>query len=226
MTEASADPAATQTQVDPASDTAAASADSNVEKIATKTGEAKEDVKADADPAVVEDKGAEGDEDKDKDKDKEPSAPETYEDFKVPDGLVLDKAMVEKAAPVFKELNLPQESAQRIVDLYAEQVAQKTKETSEFWVNQLAAWKAESKADKEIGGDSYEKNLNYALKGVEAIGSPELIGLLDQYGISSNVHFIKFAINAGKLVSEDVIEPSGGGGSGEESVEQRWYGPR
>jgi len=45
--------------------------------------------------------------------------PETYEEFKVPEGYTLDKAAIEKASPLFKELNLTQDQAQKLVDFYA-----------------------------------------------------------------------------------------------------------
>lgn len=46
-------------------------------------------------------------------------APEAYADFKVPDGFALDKAAIDKVLPVFKELNLNQDQAQKLVDQYA-----------------------------------------------------------------------------------------------------------
>src|SRR5262245_53151779 len=48
-------------------------------------------------------------------------APEKYEDFKVPEGYTLDGEVGKEASAMFKELNLPQEAAQRLVDFYVKQ---------------------------------------------------------------------------------------------------------
>jgi hypothetical protein len=57
------------------------------------------------------------------DKNKKPEtptgAPETYADFKAPEGVTLDKDAIASAIPVFKELNLTQEQAQKLVEFQA-----------------------------------------------------------------------------------------------------------
>lgn len=45
-------------------------------------------------------------------------APEAYAAFKAPEGRELDKSFLDKATPVFKELNLPQAAAQKLVDTW------------------------------------------------------------------------------------------------------------
>lgn len=45
-------------------------------------------------------------------------APETYAEFKFPDGRTADKALVDEASALFKEANLTQDQAQKLVDLY------------------------------------------------------------------------------------------------------------
>ena len=87
--------------------------DGNVEADDT----SKDDVEASSDKA----KEGEGDgksEDADKgDKDKNEAAPEKYEDFKLPEGMEVNTDLLDKATPVFKELNLTQDQAQKMVDL-------------------------------------------------------------------------------------------------------------
>jgi hypothetical protein len=57
------------------------------------------------------------------DKNKKPEAsagaPETYADFTAPEGVTLDKDAIAAALPVFKELNLTQEQAQKLVEFQA-----------------------------------------------------------------------------------------------------------
>lgn len=46
-------------------------------------------------------------------------APETYADFKVPDGQSIDKALLDRATPIFRELDLDQAQAQKLIDVVA-----------------------------------------------------------------------------------------------------------
>ena len=46
------------------------------------------------------------------------AAPESYTDFSVPEGHTLDAAAIESATPLFRELGLSQDQAQKLVDFY------------------------------------------------------------------------------------------------------------
>jgi hypothetical protein len=54
------------------------------------------------------------------DKAKTEGAPEKYVDFTLPEGRTVNKAMLEKALPIFKDLNLSQEQAQKLVAFQTE----------------------------------------------------------------------------------------------------------
>src|SRR5579863_3544340 len=58
---------------------------------------------------------------KDKTEPKPSAAPDKYTDFKAPDGYTLDPATIEAATPIFKELGLSQDAAQKLVDFHATQ---------------------------------------------------------------------------------------------------------
>ena len=50
-------------------------------------------------------------------------APETYADFTVPEGSTVSKEVIgESATPLFRELGLSQDQAQKLVDFYSTQV--------------------------------------------------------------------------------------------------------
>lgn len=49
-------------------------------------------------------------------------APDTYTDFKLPDGLTLEPTALTEATAVFKDLNLTQAQAQSLVDFHAKQL--------------------------------------------------------------------------------------------------------
>lgn len=83
-------------------------------------------------------------------------APEKYEEFKAPEhwkdkGLELDPKSIEAAIPLFKELNISQEGAQKLVDFYTG-MAEKAADSGVNTMNEMRAeWRDEIKADKEIG---------------------------------------------------------------------------
>jgi len=79
-------------------------------------------------------------------------APEAYADFKVPEGLVIDPEVLASAAPIFKELNLPQEAAQKLVDIYNKQMSGTRDSAIKAVETQRTEWRDAIKADKDIGG--------------------------------------------------------------------------
>src|SRR6266403_1426137 len=47
-----------------------------------------------------------------------PGAPEAYTDFTLPEGVKLEGETLKSAQELFKDLNLPQDGAQRLVDFH------------------------------------------------------------------------------------------------------------
>jgi len=76
-------------------------ADKGEEKVGDKAGELKDGKDSTADKA-------------------EKVIPDVYADFKVPEGMEVDKSLLNEALPVFKEMKLSQEEAQKLVDLQAQ----------------------------------------------------------------------------------------------------------
>ena len=81
----------------------------------------------------------------------EPVVPETY-DFRAPEGATLDTAAIERATPIFKELGLTQDQAQKLVDLYPKITENIVKANNDAYTAMREGWVSELKADKEIGG--------------------------------------------------------------------------
>lgn len=82
----------------------------------------------------------------------ETSAPESYTDFSVPEGHTLDAAAIESATPLFRELGLTQDQAQKLVDFYSTQVGKINAENEGYMETLRTQWREELKADKDIGG--------------------------------------------------------------------------
>jgi uncharacterized protein (DUF4415 family) len=136
-------------------------------------------------------------------------APEAYEDFTVPDGVVLDAEVTEQFKAVAKELNLPQEAAQKVTDLGV-QLAQKWAEESAARIAEMqTGWRNETQADREIGGDTLPQTLSVAKAAVDKFGTPALGELLEQSGLGNHPEIIRFCARVGKAVSEDTFVAGG-----------------
>lgn len=134
-------------------------------------------------------------------------APEKYE-FKAPENVVVDEATLGDLSAVAKELNLPQESAQKILDKLAPAVTQRGVEAL---AKLQQGWADGSKLDKEFGGDKLTENLSVAKKALDTFGSPELRSLLNESGLGNHPEVIRLLYRAGKSISEDKFVSGGTG---------------
>lgn len=86
----------------------------------------------------------------DEKKEQPEGAPESYEDFKAPEGLKYDDQVIDSFKEVAKETNLSQAQAQNLLDKVAPVIAQRQ-------MAQIAEvskqWAERSKADKELSAD-------------------------------------------------------------------------
>lgn len=178
---------------------------------------------AGADKTAEGGKPAEGaDAGKDKSKDS-PKAPEKYEDFKMPDGVEVDKTLLEKAVPLFKEANLPQEMAQKLVDMYAAQVAEQAKAQQETWGKVREDWVSTAKADKEIGGDNWDGKVSDAKLALDKFGTPELRKALNDFGMGDHPEVIRIFSRIGALVKDDKLHLGQGSPAAAKSAAQLLY---
>ena len=110
-------------------------------------------------------------------------APEKYEDFKVPEGFTLDEDVAKNATTLFKELNLNQSNAQKLVDFYVKETKEAFDAPFNAYVDTRQAWRDEINADPNIGGTR--------LNGVKAsIGR-----LIDSFGDSKLVEAFRDAMD-------------------------------
>ena len=136
---------------------------------------------------------------------KKEGAPEAYADFKVPEGVQVDKEALEAFKPLAKELGLSQEQAQKLVDLQAAQVGKFEKAIQTQWEQTQKAWVTQARDDKEIGGTKFDENLAVAAKALDAFGTPALRQMLDATGVGDHVELLRFAHKVGKAISEEKL---------------------
>lgn len=130
--------------------------------------------------------------------------PDTYADFAMPEGVTIDAELLSEATPLFKELGLTQEQAQKLVDFQAKQVQAGSQKQVDAFNQQLDEWREQSENDKEFGGDKFDENVKVAQAAINKFGTPELKQLLNDYGVGNHPEVIRFMVRVGKLTAEDV----------------------
>lgn len=147
-------------------------------------------------------------------------APEKYE-FAAPEGVTFSDSVIGKYSEVAKELDLPQDKAQLILDKMQPAIAA---HQAEVVAQAKTQWADDSKADKEFGGDKLQESLAVAFKARDAFASPELRALLDETGLGNHPEVIRMFYRAGKAISEDTFTPGrNAGGSTPPTLAQRMY---
>lgn len=130
----------------------------------------------------------------------EGGAPETYADFTAPEGYTIDKALIDKALPMFKEMGLTQEQAQQLVSLQVEREIAAAKGPQEAYETLRSDWRKEVLADSTLGANGKllpEVSANIA-KVVDSLG-PEMAKsfreVMDITGVGDHPTFVR-ALNA------------------------------
>lgn len=131
--------------------------------------------------------------------DKPQGAPEQYE-FKPAEGREFDPKVIEAYSEVAKELNLSQESAQKVIDKIGPELAA---QQERVLAQARTQWVADTKVDKEIGGTALAENIALANKTFTEFGTPELRTLLETTGLGDHPEVIRWAHRVGKAISED-----------------------
>lgn len=166
---------------------------------------------APADPAVATDPATDTDTDATKGE-----VPEAYE-LTAPEGIILDPALIEAATPIFKDMGLSNDQANKLMPIAA-QMAQRigdnlNQQILDSVATERANWLNTAKNDTEIGGQNWDASLVTAAKGLDTLGfvkgSP-LRNLLDESGLGNHPEMIRAFVKVGKAIGEDGFERGAG----------------
>lgn len=124
--------------------------------------------------------------------------------FETPEGVTLNEGDLKDFTTIAKELKLPKDAAQKVVNLA---IARETAR-AEAHATQVSKWADEVKADKELGTD---ENLAMARKAID-LGPPELKDLLNSSGLGNHPAVVRWAFAVGKALSEDKFVAGKNGG--------------
>jgi len=127
-------------------------------------------------------------------------APEKYADFVLPEGQSVNKELLEKALPLFKELGLSQENAQKLVALQAESAKSYAETTLANFNEQIKTWKDDS--TKMFGAKANEE-FGIAAQAINRFGTPELKAVLNETGLGNHPELVKFFNQVGHAIKEE-----------------------
>ncbi len=130
--------------------------------------------------------------------------PDTYADFTLPEGTVLDEVALTEALGLFKEDGLSQEQSQKYVDLYSKMVQAGSQTQTDNFNQLMSDWRDQSKNDGEFGGDKFDENIKVAQAAVNAYGTSELKQLLEDHGVGNHPEMVRFMVRVGRTLGEDV----------------------
>lgn len=134
--------------------------------------------------------------------------PEKYADFTVPEGFTLNKEAVEAALPVFKELGLTQEQAQKLVDIQTAREATLSKSNQGDYASMRKDWRDEVLADNTLsaGGKVKPEVLQTIGRAIDGLGDAKLAGefrqVMDTTGVGDNPAFVRTIFKLSQQVTE------------------------
>jgi len=144
--------------------------------------------------------------------------PEKYE--LTVEGLELDAAAIEMAEPVFKDLGLSNEQANKLMPVAAQfrdKVATETLQSlADQGAQQKAEWLTATKADPEIGGGKLDETLHLAAKALDHFGFAEgsdFRKLLTETGFGNHPDMVRVMRGVGEMLSEDGFVRANAGNS-------------
>ena len=127
------------------------------------------------------------------------------------EGLELNPELLTSFSSFANEVKIPKEKAEAFVEGFY-------KKQTELAAAQIATWRAEAEADKELGGPDFEKNVGYAKKALKKFGGDEVLKVLETTGLASHKEVIRWAFRVGKAMADDNVATTGNGAPSQEPV--------
>jgi hypothetical protein len=125
-------------------------------------------------------------------------------ELKAPEGKSFDAEALKAYTNAVKDLKLPAEAAQKLLDQVAPVLHERRVQGEKQALEAIhSEWTQASQTDKEFGGDKLKENIAVAQAALEKFGTPELQQFLVDSGLGNHPEIIRAFYRAGKAVSED-----------------------
>lgn len=140
-----------------------------------------------------------------------PTPPESYE-FKAPEGVSLNQELLSEATPIFKELGLSQEAAQKLVDLYSKNSGKTEAALAKTVEDMRADWRNQVMNDRELGPkiDQVKIELGRAKDKMAPAVRKSFDDAMNLTGLGDHPGIVKGLYELSKLVNEGTHVNGGG----------------
>jgi hypothetical protein len=138
----------------------------------------------------------------------------------------LDPALIDEATPVFKELGLGNEQANKIVALVPQVQARMAQQQQDEFAAVKADWAKSAEQDPEIGGKNWKQSQQFAARALDAFGAEkgsDFRALLDDTGLGNHPEMIRMFRKIGEAVGEDGLFARGDAKPAKKSREEELY---
>jgi hypothetical protein len=144
----------------------------------------------------------------------QPQAPETYEPFAAPEGMYITEGQQGELEGLGKEMGLNQAQVQKLVDFGSKKIGDGMEALR---LETLKRWRQETEKDPEISA-----GIDHARRLVTNVGDEkfreEFKAMIEETGIGYNPVFVRFCIQAGRLLGEDAFIRPGHANPGSQTL--------
>jgi hypothetical protein len=132
-------------------------------------------------------------------------APEKYTDWKLPEGMEFVEGQREAVETLFKDSNLNQETGQKFLDFYHENIKKAQANLIDFYVKKQDEWRAEIKNDPTIGPRVNEIKANFSRALDATVGAEKAAAfkqIMDYTGAGNSPAFVRVMDVWSKMLTE------------------------
>lgn len=146
--------------------------------------------------------------------------------FEVGEDSHITKEHLDKIAEYAKERGLSQEAAQKIVDLQAETLKAQRQTLAEEFKKTADGWRNTAQADKEIGGENFNRNVELAKRVVDRFGSEQFKKALNETGFGNHPELLRTFIRIGQRMGDDTLVVPSATSTRSRPIEDLFYGAK
>ena len=137
-------------------------------------------------------------------------------DLTPPEGFEVNDEILAEADPVFRELKLTNEQANKLMPLAGKFADRLFGAQQDAFQAQASDWAKQAKADPELGGRNWKETETLVAKALDNFGAPEgsdFRKLLDTTKLGNHPEMIRMFRKVGAALSEDGVLPRGDAGA-------------
>ena len=149
--------------------------------------------------------------------------PETYAFKDLPEGYALSEQQLAEVSPLFKDLGLTQEQADKLVAFDDKRALAAEQAGLEQRQGLVTGWEKSLREDATFGGANFDANVGVAQKALAQFGSPELSTMLKESGLGSHPEVVRLFHRIGQQLAEGQLH-SGSGNQSRKTDAEVFYG--